>query len=68
MNCTKCKEQLTAYIEGLLSESDSKATEEHLTNCPPCQAELKQLSALQQRLTDDVDTVIFKETAETEMD
>ena len=55
MNCTKCKEQLTAYIEGLLSESDRKAVEAHLNDCPPCRAELQQLSALQQRLTDNAD-------------
>lgn len=50
MDCTKCKELLIAYVEGLLDESPKQTVAEHLKNCPACQAEADELSALQQRL------------------
>ena len=51
MNCAECKEHLVAYIEGLLAESQKQAIESHLKVCPPCRAELAQLSTLRDRLT-----------------
>jgi len=51
MNCTECKELLAAYVEGLLAEPQKQAIESHLTQCPPCRAELAQLSTLRNRLT-----------------
>ncbi len=50
MNCTKCKELLIAYVEGLLDESPKQTVAEHLKNCPSCQAEAEELTGLQERL------------------
>ena len=50
MNCTECKELLVAYFEGLLDEVQERAVEEHLKHCEACQAELKELQTLRQRL------------------
>ena len=50
MNCTKCKELLIAYVEGLLDESPKQTVAEHLENCPACRAEADELKGLQERL------------------
>lgn len=50
MNCAECKEILVAYLEGLLAEDQKQAVSEHLKDCHDCQAELKQLKSLQERL------------------
>ncbi len=50
MNCEVCKESLVAYLEGLLAEDQKLAVTEHLKDCHSCQAELKQLTNLQERL------------------
>ncbi|MFH1881201.1 MAG: zf-HC2 domain-containing protein [Planctomycetota bacterium] len=50
MNCAECKEILVAYLEGLLAEPQKKAVTEHLKDCHSCQAEVKQLTNLQERL------------------
>jgi hypothetical protein len=50
MKCTETKELLVAYVEGLLEESEKQAVEEHLKDCPACQAELKELAGLHDRL------------------
>jgi hypothetical protein len=50
MNCEECKESLVAYLEGLLAEDQKQAVTEHLKDCHSCQAELKQLTNLQERL------------------
>jgi hypothetical protein len=50
MNCAECKENLVAYLEGLLAEDQKHAVTEHLKDCHLCQAELKQLTSLQERL------------------
>jgi len=50
MNCAESKEILVAYLEGLLTEDQKQAVTEHLKDCHSCQAELKQLSELQERL------------------
>jgi hypothetical protein len=50
MNCAECKEILVAYLEGLLAEPQKQAVTEHLKDCRSCQAELKQLTSLQERL------------------
>jgi hypothetical protein len=50
MNCTECKEILVAYLEELLAEDKKLAVTEHLKDCHSCQAELKQLTKLQDRL------------------
>ncbi len=50
MNCAECKEILVAYLEGLLAEDQKHAVTEHLKDCHLCQAEVKQLTNLQERL------------------
>ena len=50
MNCAECKEVLVAYLEGLLAEDQKHAVTEHLKDCHLCQAEVKQLTNLQERL------------------
>ena len=50
MNCAECKEILVAYLEGLLAEDQKQAVTDHLKDCHTCQAEVKQLTNLQERL------------------
>jgi hypothetical protein len=50
MNCAECKEIMVAYLEGLLAEPQKHAVTEHLKDCHSCQAEVKQLTNLQERL------------------
>ncbi len=50
MNCAECKEILVAYLEELLAEPQKQAVTEHLKDCHTCQAEVKQLTNLQERL------------------
>ncbi len=52
MNCAECKEILVAYLEGLLAGPQKQAVAEHLKDCRSCQAEVKQLTNLQDRLID----------------
>jgi len=51
MNCTECKEKLAELLEGFLPESQKQMVEEHLKDCRACQAELEELTKLQERLT-----------------
>jgi hypothetical protein len=57
MNCAECKEILVAYLEDLLAEPQKQAVAEHLKDCRSCQAELKQLTNLQERLVSNGRTV-----------
>jgi hypothetical protein len=50
MNCAECKEILVAYLEGLLTEPQKHAVTDHLKDCHTCQAEVKQLTNLRDRL------------------
>lgn len=50
MNCIESKELLVAYVEGLLEGSEKQAVAEHLKDCSACQAELKELTGLHDRL------------------
>jgi outer membrane lipoprotein-sorting protein len=50
MKCTESKELLVAYVEGILDSSEKQAIEEHLKDCPACQAELEGLTGLHDRL------------------
>ncbi len=50
MNCAECKEILVAYLEDLLAEPQKQAVTEHLKDCHTCQAEVKQLTNLRDRL------------------
>ena len=51
MNCQKCTDMLTEYIEGILPKEQRQALEAHLETCPPCRAEMAQLKDLTDRLT-----------------
>ena len=53
MNCAECKEILVAYLEDLLAEPQKHAVTEHLKDCHLCQAEVKQLTNLRERLVSD---------------
>ena len=57
MNCAECKEILVAYLEGLLAEPQKQAVTDHLKDCRSCQAEVKQLTNLQERLVSNGRTV-----------
>jgi Putative zinc-finger len=50
MNCTECRENLIARIEGLLNEDASERCRAHLETCADCQAEYKAIADLHQRL------------------
>ena len=49
MNCIQCREMLVDYIESVLGDQ-AGAVEQHLQQCPECQAELEQLRLLTKRL------------------
>jgi hypothetical protein len=36
MDCIKCQENLSVYLDGELGETDSATVREHLNNCEPC--------------------------------
>ena len=57
MNCAECKEILVAYLEGLLAEPQKQAVTDHLKDCHTCQAEVKQLTNLRERLVSNGRTV-----------
>jgi hypothetical protein len=50
MNCAECKDLLVAYVEALLDESQKQAVAKHLSDCRSCRAEVKELTALRDRL------------------
>jgi len=50
MNCTECKELMITYVESLLAGSEKQLMESHLADCPPCRAEMTELTALRDRL------------------
>ena len=51
MNCQKCTDMLTEYLEETLPEEQRQALEEHLETCPPCRSQMAQLKDLTERLT-----------------
>ncbi|NIP26501.1 MAG: hypothetical protein GWN67_18995 [Phycisphaerae bacterium] len=57
MNCTKCKELLVVYLEGLLEESSKQEVTKHLEECRNCREELEQITNLQSRLVKNGATV-----------
>ncbi|MGD0017179.1 MAG: zf-HC2 domain-containing protein [Verrucomicrobiia bacterium] len=50
MNCAECRDNLVAYIEGLLEREESLQCEAHLETCASCRAEYAAIAKLQQRL------------------
>jgi hypothetical protein len=43
MDCRKCNDDLTAYIDGELEGPNAEQLGLHLESCPPCKAEYKEL-------------------------
>jgi hypothetical protein len=50
MNCKEFKELMAAYLEDILDEEKKRSFAEHLKECASCQAELKEISNLCDRL------------------
>jgi hypothetical protein len=51
MNCQECREELAAYLEGVLDESRRSEMDCHLAVCSSCQSEIQAVRALTVRLT-----------------
>ena len=52
MNCSQCREQLAAYLEGLLDRDETSQFESHLAECPQCSRELDEIEQLVGQLAD----------------
>ena len=50
MECEKYRELISLYIDGELNESEEKELLEHIKNCPLCEKELKELTAISEML------------------
>ena len=53
MNCQECRDELAAYLEGLLDKTCQSRMDGHLAECTACQAELREMRELTDRLTRD---------------
>ena len=40
INCAHCKEQLSTYLDGIMTAEEKKLIEEHLSTCEHCKARL----------------------------
>ena len=50
INCAHCKEQLSAYLDGLMTAEEKKLIEEHLSTCGGCGLALLELKKTQETL------------------
>ena len=50
MNCAECREQLVAYVEGLLDEPERQVLDDHVQDCAACRGELDAVTQLHERL------------------
>jgi hypothetical protein len=50
MNCEECRDQLAAYLEGLMDDAVRGQIDGHITQCQACQAELQEVRQLVLRL------------------
>ncbi|WP_338817985.1 hypothetical protein MTCOM_18470 [Moorella thermoacetica] len=41
MNCSQCRQLISPYLDGVLSETIQRALENHLNSCPACREELE---------------------------
>lgn len=57
MNCSQCREEFGAYLEGLLDAPVRERAESHLAECPMCRAELEAVQQLAARLSRDAAAV-----------
>ncbi len=53
MNCQECRDELAAYLEGLLDETRRSQIEAHMAECSACQTELQEVRELTARLARD---------------
>jgi hypothetical protein len=53
MNCHECRDELAAYLEGLVDKAGRSQIESHLAGCPTCRTELTEVQQLTARLTRD---------------
>ena len=50
IKCAHCKEQLSAYLDGIMTAEEKKLIEEHLSMCEHCKAALSELIKTQETL------------------
>lgn len=50
MNCAECRDNLAAWVEGLLDPEQSLQCRSHLESCPACRLECAAITRLQERL------------------
>lgn len=53
MNCARCQELLTAYVEGLLDPQQEHDVGKHLEVCAPCRTDVTEQTEIRQRLISD---------------
>jgi outer membrane lipoprotein-sorting protein len=53
MNCQQCRDELAAYLEGLLDETSQSRIESHLAECSACMAEFDEVRRLAVHLARD---------------
>src|SRR5512140_1996500 len=51
MNCAECRENLVAWVEGLLEGESACQVRTHLESCAGCRAEAAAIQSLQEQLT-----------------
>jgi hypothetical protein len=50
INCAHCKEQLSAYLDGIMTAEEKKLIKEHLSTCKRCSLSLSELKKTQETL------------------
>ena len=55
MNCTDCRHELEAYVDGELSPDQQSAVQSHLQGCAECRVHEQKLRALDTMLLRDAD-------------
>ena len=50
INCAHCKEQLSTYLDGIMTAEEKKLIEEHLSTCEQCSLALSELKKTQETL------------------
>lgn len=57
MNCTECREQIVAYLEGVVAVREAQEIESHLQACPMCSDEVAEHTRLRDRLMADANAL-----------
>jgi hypothetical protein len=50
INCADCREQLSTYLDGIMTAEEKKIVEEHLSTCDQCSLALSELKKAQETL------------------